>query len=144
MKSAFNISLILIMLGLTNASPVWSRDLFRTIGGVTTKDFGQVSDTVPVIYHVFELQNISDKPAKLDRCVTSCSSIEVLYDQDSIPPGKVTKVTVALDLSHTKDDFEIPVNLFDNQKNLYYFAMKGVIVHCDSLSTESMVKDTDN
>lgn len=144
MKSAFNISLILIMLGLTNASPVWSRDLFRTIGGVTTKDFGHVSDTVPVIYHVFDLQNISDKPAKFDRCVTSCSCVEVLYDQDSIPPGKVTKVTVALDLSHTKGDFEIPVNLFDNQMNLYYFAMKGVVVHCDSLSTESRVKDTDN
>lgn len=129
------------MLGLTFASPAWSRDLFRIIEGVSTKDFGEVCDSVPEIYHTFELQNISDHPAKIDRFVTSCSCIEVLYDQDSIPPGKVAKVTIVLDLTRKKGEFEIPVNLFDNQKNLYYFAMKGIIVHCDSMSSDSMTNE---
>lgn len=31
----------MIILGLSIDSPAWSRDLFRTIGGVTTMDFAQ-------------------------------------------------------------------------------------------------------
>ena len=140
-RSVIIITVMLTMLGLASSRPAWSRDLFRSLGGIRTMDFGQVCDTVREVYHTFELQNVSDSPARLDRAVTSCNCIEVLYDQDSIAPGKVAKVTVALDLTHKKGEFEIPVNLFDNQKNLYYFAMKGIIVHCDSLSSDSMTNE---
>lgn len=78
-------------------------------------DFGVIHALKGTVCHTFTMKNTSNKAVKIGKAIPSCECITAHYPKETILPGEVTKVMVALSPSGTLGKTYRSVELVDTE-----------------------------
>lgn len=78
-------------------------------------DFGVIHALKGTVCHTFTMKNTSNKAVKIDKAIPSCECITAHYPTETILPGEVTKVMVALSPAGTLGKTYRSVELVDTE-----------------------------
>lgn len=103
-------------------------------------DLGDIADTITVLRHTFQFQNIIDIPVAVRSFTVGCSCMTIVdYTKDSIQAGEWGEVVVELNTDGMEGPFDKPANMRDSRGRVYLISLTGnILTPQDAISTESI------
>lgn len=103
-------------------------------------DLGDIADTVKVLRHTFQFQNIIDIPVTVRSFTVGCSCMKIVdYTKDSILAGEWGEVVVELNTDGMEGPFDKPANMRDSRGRVYLLSLTGnILTPQDTISVESI------
>ena len=91
----------------------------------TEHDFGKIPQGKPV-YYIFEIQNISNAPLKLDNVQASCGCTTPEWSKEPIPAGATDKIKVGYNAAN-EGSFEKYITITYNGNQTKQIKIRGTV-----------------